>query len=167
VENIHETAGNSQNFLSDTIVLNQASGGKRFANYLIDLIVFYIIAILLFAILAATGITGDLFRHETPGVNLLDRLLTMIILGTLWGITEALFKGRTIGKMITRTRAVNEDGTSITPKTAFLRGFSRVVPFEPFSALGNPSYPWHDKWAHTYVIDEKTSITGENHAFNP
>jgi hypothetical protein len=31
----------------------------------------------------------------------------------------------------------------------------RLVPFEQFSALGSPSYPWHDRWTKTIVIDEK------------
>lgn len=158
MENSYQTPDQSQDLLADTISLNQASRGKRFANYLIDLIVFYIIAIIIFAILAVTGVTGDLFQNETPAVNLLDRLMTMIILGILWGSTEALFKGKTLGKAITGTRAVNEDGTPISAQTAFLRGFSRIVPFEAFSAFGDPSYPWHDRWTHTYVIDEKTSI---------
>ena len=56
------------------------------------------------------------------------------------------------------TRAVNEDGTRITFKTALLRSLSRLVPFEAFSALGaNPPYPWHDRWTGTYVIDETQS----------
>jgi hypothetical protein len=36
-----------------------------------------------------------------------------------------------------------------------------MVPFEAFSALGTPSYPWHDKWTRTVVIDEKASIKSE------
>jgi len=62
---------------------------------------------------------------------------------------------KTLGKVFTNTRAINDDGSRISPKTAFLRCFSRFVPFEAFSALGNPSYPWHDRWTHTMVIDEK------------
>ncbi len=148
-----------QHLLADFEVnLQQAGSGKRFANYLIDLIVFYIIALLFFTILAAAGITDKLFSNEDLGTNLLDRLLTSIVLGILWGATEALFKGKTLGKLITGTRAVNMDGTNISGQTAFLRGLSRIVPFEPFSALGNPPYPWHDKWTNTYVIDEKTSM---------
>jgi len=36
-------------------------------------------------------------------------------------------------------------------------GFTRIVPFEPFSALGRPSCPWHDKWNDSYVIDIRNS----------
>ena len=70
---------------------------------------------------------------------------------------EAITKGRSLGKIITGTKAVNDDGSNIGSGTAFKRGFSRIVPFEIFTALGSPSYPWHDKWNHTYVIDIKKS----------
>ncbi len=72
-------------------------------------------------------------------------------------VIEAAFKGKSLGKLITGTRAVNEDGTNVTVKAAFFRGLSRAVPFNAFSALGNPTYPWHDKWTKTYVIDERES----------
>jgi uncharacterized RDD family membrane protein YckC len=77
--------------------------------------------------------------------------------GAYMAIIEGIFKGRSIGKFITGTKAVNEDGSNISFTTAIARGFSRIVPFEPFSALGSPSYPWHDKWNKTYVIDIRNS----------
>lgn len=136
----------------------QASQGKRFANYLIDLFVFYI---LIFAVSFSVAIlfpgslnflTGDDFGSE-----ILSRIIYMIIFGLYMFAQEAMFKGRSIGKFITGTKAINEDGSNISLETAFRRGMSRIVPFEPFSALGNPSYPWHDKWTNTYVIDLKAS----------
>jgi uncharacterized RDD family membrane protein YckC len=70
-------------------------------------------------------------------------------------LIEAMFRGKSIGKLITGTKAVNEDGSDISFAKAFERGLARMVPFEAFSALGEPSYPWHDKWTKTFVIDEK------------
>jgi uncharacterized RDD family membrane protein YckC len=70
---------------------------------------------------------------------------------------EYFTHGKTLGKLFTRTRAVNDDGTRLTPKTAFLRSICRIIPFEAFSALGSPCYPWHDKLSKTYVIDDRTS----------
>jgi uncharacterized RDD family membrane protein YckC len=61
-----------------------------------------------------------------------------------------LFGGRTLGKLITGSKAVREDGTSLTWKDACLRSLSRMVPFEPFSALGGA--PWHDRWTKTTVV---------------
>jgi uncharacterized RDD family membrane protein YckC len=71
------------------------------------------------------------------------------------GLVEAIFKGRSIGKLITSTVAVNEDGSRVSGQVALLRGLARAVPFNAFSALGSPCYPWHDRWTKTYVVDYK------------
>ena len=149
MENYYTDPNPQQDILSDDLVVNlqQANGGKRFANYLIDLVVFYIFAIILYVVLVREDVLN---LSNNP---LIDRLLTLICYGLFMGIYEGIFRGRTLGKLITRTRAVNEDGTSISFQTGFLRGVSRAVPFETFSAFGDPSYPWHDRWTHTYVID--------------
>ena len=137
--------------------LVQASQGKRFLNYIIDLVIFYIVLIAI-GLLVSIAAPESLYAvEESTAFNLLDRLAALLIYALLLGTEEALFKGKTIGKMITGTKAVNEDGSPISAKTAFLRGLSRAVPFCVFSALGNPSYPWQDKWTNTYVIDEKQS----------
>jgi uncharacterized RDD family membrane protein YckC len=75
------------------------------------------------------------FTCRLPGFLYTDR-----------GIT----KGRSLGKWITGTVAVRLDGNTINWKDAFLRSLSRIVPFEPFSALGYA--PWHDKWTETTVV---------------
>jgi uncharacterized RDD family membrane protein YckC len=73
-------------------------------------------------------------------------------------IVEAIFKGRSIGKFITRTKAVNLDGSQLTTTAAFARGFSRAVPFCVFSALGNPCNPWQDRWTNTMVVDKQIRL---------
>ena len=136
----------------------QASGGKRFANYLIDLIVFYLLAFMagiVIGILSPDTINS--IDEENSEFNIVTNLAFISIFVLYMFGTEAIFKGKTLGKLITGTRAVNEDGSNISTKTALLRGLSRVVPFEAFSALGSPSHPWHDKWTNTYVIDERKS----------
>jgi uncharacterized RDD family membrane protein YckC len=89
------------------------------------------------------------------GFNLAGRLIVLVLYGMYMGLMEAAFKGRSLGKLITGTVAVNEDGSRISGQTALLRGLSRAVPFNAFSALGTPSYPWHDKWNKTYVVEYK------------
>lgn len=138
--------------------LVQASGGKRFANYIIDLLTFYGLAFLTGIIIAMVDpVAINYFAEEEPGLNLIDRLLTLVLYGLYMFAIEALFKGKSLGKLITGTRAVNADGSNVSPKAALLRGLSRAVPFNVLSALGSPAYPWHDKWTKTYVIDEKGS----------
>jgi uncharacterized RDD family membrane protein YckC len=139
-------------------VFVRAETGKRFANYIIDVIVFYILMFVLGMVLAVIDpSTLDIFADES-GFGLLGRLLSLIFYGFYMSIVEALFKGKSLGKIITGTRAVNLDGTTISAGTAFGRGFSRAVPFCAFSAFGNPCDPWQDRWTDTMVIDEKKSI---------
>jgi uncharacterized RDD family membrane protein YckC len=136
----------------------QASGGKRFANYLIDLIVFYLLAFMTGIVIGMLSPdTINSIDEENTEFNIVTNLAFISIFVLYMFGTEAIFKGKTLGKLITGTRAVNEDGSNISIKTALLRGLSRVVPFEAFSALGSPSHPWHDKWTNTYVIDERKS----------
>lgn len=140
----------------------QASSGKRFANYIIDLVCFYLLFIfwgVLLAFIAPEKI------EELANINgLLDRLVTLVLYALFYGFIEMIFRGRTFGKFITGTKAVNLfDGSDISASTAFKRGLCRAVPFDAFSAIGNPSYPWHDRWTDTVVIDEK--LTRENNAW--
>lgn len=148
--------------LSETILpqdlLVRASTGKRFANYIIDIIFFYILVLVLGAILAILSPASlDDIGDGSGSSDLLINLFSLILLVLMYGGLEALLKGKTIGKFITGTRAVKLDGSPITATQAFGRALSRLVPFEPFSAFGTPCDPWHDEWSHTMVIDEKRS----------
>jgi len=147
----------NEHLLSNEVNLEMAASGKRFANYLIDLITFYVV---IFSVGIIIGMMNPSFfdYEDTPGTNLLDRLITLLLYGLYMGAVEAVFKGKTLGKVITVTRVVNEDGTPVSMATAFKRGMIRAIPFNAFSALGSPCYPWQDRWSNTYVIDEKKSI---------
>jgi uncharacterized RDD family membrane protein YckC len=143
----------------ETTLIVQAGTGKRFANYIIDVIVFYIVVFLL--AIAVAIIDPELLswmEGTDAGTNLLNSLVSLLLYGTIMGTTEALTRGRSLGKLITGTRAVNADGSPISIQTAFQRGLCRAVPLEAFSALGSPSYPWHDKWTNTCVIDIRQSV---------
>ncbi|RPE05943.1 RDD family protein [Chitinophaga lutea] len=154
-----------EHLLADEAVVNleMASSGKRFANYLIDIASFYAFIFALSLIIVIFNPTFfDVFENASAGVDLLDRLVTLLLYGLYMGTVEAVFKGRTLGKLLTGTRAVNEDGSTISMGTAFKRGIIRAIPFNAFSALGNPCYPWQDKWSDTYVVDVKKSILPAN-----
>jgi uncharacterized RDD family membrane protein YckC len=66
---------------------------------------------------------------------------------------EGSAKGKTLGKLITGTRALKMDGGNLTWKVAFMRSLCRIVPFEAFSAFGGN--PWHDRWTDTIVVKER------------
>lgn len=151
---IEETTPDLLNNFENHIV--RAESGKRLLNYIIDLAFFYILAIGvgIFIAIASPSSVESLTDESNP---IGDRLLGLVFYGIYMSIVEGLFKGKSLGKLITRTRAVNLDGSRITVGTAIARGFSRAVPFCAFSALGSPCNPWQDKWTDTLVIDEKLS----------
>jgi len=144
-----------QSYLSD-IEFNPvlASTGKRFLNYLIDLIAFLVFWYLLLIVFISAGGTISSYPPYS-GPDLLFRVVILLFYAMFMFLCELIFNGRSVGKLITGTKAVNEDGTQMQPKTIFARSLSRAVPFDQLSALGNPSHPWHDKWTKTYVIDVK------------
>lgn len=140
---------------------SQASRGERFANYLIDNL------FMRFALSYVTGMAvGSLgnaiapeFMSELVYGN--NSMMNLLLLGYViaifnyiiyYTLCEKLFKGQTLGKLITRTRAIRDDGEELTFKDALLRSLSRLVPFEPFSGFGDP---WHDTWTKTMVIKSK------------
>lgn len=161
MENSYQAPEAAENILDDVeYTLYQAGSGKRFVNYLIDRVVVYIIyRVVLFKLLVA--VLTQIYTYTESRVVLYILAYTMYAtISALWLASfEALAKGKTPGKWITGTRAVNQDGTPISSKTAFLRSLSRLVPLEAFSALGSRSFPWHDRWTNTYVIDQRLSST--------
>src|SRR5579863_9850292 len=134
---MESTPDYNPNILDDIgISLHQASGGKRFANYLIDLVAFYLFMIVLGFVLAmvAPGIMQEYVGADSAGRQLELRLYSVLLYILFMWVLEMAARGKTLGKLITGTRAVNDDGTRISPKTALLRSLSRIVPFEAFSA---------------------------------
>ena len=142
------------NFEESTIdyTYSRASTIKRFLNYIIDLIVYFVL-IFLFGILAALESPSNLRGFASSGMT--GQILCLSIYVVYMSMTEATLGGKSIGKFITGTKALNLDGTNLSIEKAFLRGIIRVVPFCAFSAFGSPCDPWQDRWSNTMVIDDK------------
>ena len=88
-------------------------------------------------------------------INLLEAPLLALILGWFnyliyYTFCELAFKGYTLGKLITGTKAIRNDGQPLMFKDTLLRSLSRMVPFEVFSGFGDK--PWHDSWTNTTVV---------------
>ena len=131
-----------------------ADKGLRFANLIIDTIAFYAL-IFVFGILLALIAPGVFSDEGEVTSSLFLNLFVLVIYILYFMLLEGLFKGKTLGKLVTGTRAVREDGSFITMGDACKRALSRLVPFEPFSALSDR--PWHDKWTDTVVVKEYKS----------
>ncbi|MBO9200806.1 MULTISPECIES: RDD family protein [Niastella] len=141
--------------LADEVYYERASTGKRFANYIIDLIVFYLFVMAIFmVILMVSPPTFTSMTSDDSGTDVLDRLMSIFFYAIFMSIVEGLLKGKSVGKYITKTRAVYLDGSRISVGTAIGRGFSRAVPLCVFSAFGDPCNPWQDRWTNTMVIND-------------
>lgn len=147
-------------------VLMPTSKGKRFANYIIDWISFYIFifgsVIIIGGIMAIFDAESSLafFQKFDNIPPILDKIVTLFLYGFYMTMVEILFQGKSFGKFITKTRAVSWDGSKPTVNQFFTRGFSRAVPFNSFSFLGDNSNGWHDKWSDTMVVDSSSLPSG-------
>lgn len=141
--------------LEQEVILQPAEKGTRFVNYLIDLVVFYVfmfvVGLIWGVIYISDGNSLDNFgEDQTLNGKLLEYLISYTLYLIFYTLFEGATKGRTIGKYITKTVAVKSDGSPITWNEAFKRSLCRIIPFEPFSGLGNS--PWHDSITNTIVV---------------
>ena len=134
---------------------------KRLLNYFIDIIIFSLIISFVLGILSSFSLWASNFVNtlRTQGsFTIGQQLVITFLFGLYISLTEAVLKGKTLGKYMTGTRAVSEAGQRITAETAFVRGLIRMIPFEQFSILFDMPRLWHDSWSKTIVVDEKVSI---------
>jgi len=101
----------------------EASKGKRLTNYLIDYLGYYIfmlaMGVLLGVFLAIIG-QENLILYVDDGswsrktVDFITGLISLLIYYTS---IEYFFKGKSLGKLITRTRAIQKNGDYSTDRT--------------------------------------------------
>lgn len=123
-----------------------ASQGQRFSTMLLDLIFYIIFGLIFGAVLGLIGL-GESIQHIND--NLLGAILLLV-----YYVPQEAFSGRTLGKLITGTKAVNENGTELSFGQALGRTLCRFIPFEAFSFFGGNGRPrgWHDRIPKTIVI---------------
>lgn len=138
--------------ITDEILATQ---GQRFLNYVIDLIVQYLIIFVLgfiFTILSLlTGYTGIMEWIGSMG-DLEGYVVFFFVVILYYTLFESLCS-RTIGKYITKTIVVNEDGSKPDSQIILKRTLCRLIPFDGFSFLGS-GRGWHDSISDTYVVDK-------------
>jgi uncharacterized RDD family membrane protein YckC len=132
-----------------------ASGGTRFLNYILD-VVFILILIFASAFVLAIlsnllGWTGLLMWMSSMS-DLDGQLLFFGFFIFYYVFFEGLF-GRSIGKFITGTIVVDENGEKPGFATILGRTLCRIIPFDALSFLG--SRGWHDSLSNTYVAHKK------------
>jgi len=117
--------------------VNTLASGLRLVNLIIDLSV-------------CKALQFVLIKYEILDPTPLMGLLVLFWLPIYYTISEYFFQ-QTIGKFFTNSIVVDEYGDRPDFKTIVVRSVIRIIPFEPFSFLGNDR-GWHDAWTDTYVI---------------
>lgn len=152
-----ETNPQEADLFNDYTQYKTATTGQRFVNWLVDNL------LMRFGLSYVTGtlvgmIIGKFFRDYAERISYSQDTWDLLLLGYAIGIfnyllyytiCEKAFRGYTLGKLISGTRAIRDDGKELTFKDALLRSLSRLVPFEVLSGFGTP---WHDSWTNTQVI---------------
>nr|WP_321453745.1 RDD family protein [uncultured Carboxylicivirga sp.] len=142
----------AMNDIRTQLITQEATKGSRFANYLIDI---FIIQLLGFIVGMIVGVILLIFAPSSAKLleeDIFSYLLFIMVGISYYTLMEAT-TGRTIGKLITRTKVVSENGEKMGITTALLRSASRFVPFDALSFLGENG--WHDKWTNTMVVKLK------------
>ncbi|HUR65630.1 MAG TPA: RDD family protein [Chitinophagaceae bacterium] len=147
-----------ENLFNDEVMYTAASQGQRFINWLIDNILLRIVVAKLtvkilinFLLSVEPEFTYRNFGGDpTFAAYLLSFVFVTFHYLFYYTICEKAFKGYTLGKLLSGTRAIRADGGELTVKDALLRSLSRMVPLEAFSGFSNQ--PWHDKWTKTTVV---------------
>jgi len=132
-----------------------ASQGQRLANMFVDMIIYYILLIVFSAILGIVlGLIGgmDLVNSvvDSSYFSLLVTYSTILI----YFIFFEYFFQKTVGKYLSKTIVVDENGEKPTMSQIVGRSFARIIPFDAFSYLGSSARGWHDTLPNVYVVDE-------------
>lgn len=134
-----------------------ATQGQRFAHFFIDRLIATVLTLgigfILGLIVKFTGDYSWINWLEIHG-GIYDTLFGIFVFLIYYFALEA-FTGKTIGKMITGTIVLNDDGSKITSGTALKRTLCRIIPFEQFSFIGGSNRGWHDTIPKTIVVKEK------------
>ncbi len=133
-----------------------ASKEKRIINMIIDSIGYYLFSFIvgiflgILELLGASGVLDYIVTMDTLESLVFGAIIILLYFSTF----EVLFQ-KTLGKFISKTIVVLEDGSKPSFQDILLRSLCRLIPFEAFSFLGAEGKGWHDSMSNTYVVDEK------------
>ncbi len=135
--------------------VNTVSGWPRFGHYLLDYICFAIFSFIVWAIIGVIlALMGYAYLiDDEGGFEIIARIINWLVLFPTYYIIFESSMGSSLGKAIMGRVVVDEYGNKPSFSQIIKRSFSRAVPFEAFSCLGERG--WHDNWSDTYVLRKK------------
>ncbi len=125
----------------ETSEIIYASLGARFGNYIIDSIFIRLLIIIIDGIL--------IWNFNLIDIELY--FINFVVFFFYYFLFEGSY-GRTLGKLITGTKVIDENGQIPSASAILIRTLSRLIPFEAFSFLGSKPLGWHDRFSKTYVV---------------
>lgn len=125
--------------------------GLRFVNFIVDTIVYATILFVVLEIIAGLNRIKirQLFSPELVSITIIT-LLAICVHVLYFTIIEASTSGRSVGKLVTGTKAIEVDGNPLSRRSAGLRSLCRLIPLEGMWALWD--VPLHDKLTKTRVV---------------
>jgi hypothetical protein len=132
-----------------------AGKGQRFVHMLVDRVI-----IILMCSTWAYFFSSPLEMIEnTLGTR--ETIMVYYIVGMLvyYPFFEGIL-GATPAKFLTANRVADELGRKPAFGYIMIRTFSRLVPFDALSFLGDRG--WHDSWSNTYVLNDDIGAAEEN-----
>ena len=122
--------------------------GKRFANYILDILfIAFIFAIVANLFNMSTTLTAE-------NTNNSSGFLFIAFFAVYYIFMEYKF-GKTIGKFITRTKVVSTDGNELTISQCIGRLLCRIIPLEWLSGILFKGIFWHDSIPKTMVVEDE------------
>jgi uncharacterized RDD family membrane protein YckC len=129
---------------------------QRLVNFVIDVVAFYVLMAVIGIITGLVTLAIDPeFRSTSSGgsIQLLFLFMYILIIILYYTLLEGS-KGKTLGKLITKTKSIQIDGSPLGYKKAFLRSLCRFIPLE-FISVFFGGLMWHDQWTYTMTVKDK------------
>lgn len=126
--------------------LEAAGLGSRIINYLFDLLGIGLFTFVIGTVLSILGLEKILLETN-------NLLMGFLIATTYYSVLEGL-TSRTLGKFITGTYVVTDEGLKPSFPTILGRTLCRFIPFEALTFLIS-SVGFHDRLSHTRVVKDQ------------
>ncbi|OAV44814.1 RDD family protein [Lewinella sp. 4G2] len=139
---------------SDSRIIMIASKQRRAYAFALDLLFYFFFSTLTYWLMMVTlhqflSAEALIFiDSHLPG------LIYLLLYFLYYVISESLLSGRSLGKLITKTRAVRLDGSKISFTQVLKRSLCRLIPLELLSYFGDERpIGLHDRYSQTLVIE--------------
>lgn len=136
----------------------------RFLGHIFDIVG----CIILFSFFSFLGVLMDVFNDSESFTNLIADegqillpILSILSVFLYYYWCETSFNGKTLGKVIFRMRAIENDGFYMRPRVVFFRTLCRFIPCDQLSYLLGGT--WHDNLSKTIVVKEHRSKKNNRH----